>query len=329
MMRRRDFFHLTTTFALGAIVGCSRAFAQDSYPTGPIRLIVPFPPGGVVDICARYWADRAKAKLGTVVVDNIAGAGGIVGANNAARSNPDGLTLLFGDSSVLAIAPALLAQPPYDPSKDLVPIAMVAHSASTIAVHPSVPAKTLEEFISYVRSNQEKVTYASAGYGTVTHLAGESFKQAIGTPKVLHVPYRGMGPALVDLMAGVVPMATPNVTQQILDLYRSGKIRILAICSPHRISAAPEIPTASEVLPGFVMQLTCGVVAPVGVPEPILSKIASVTEETSKDPSFRRLIEESGLEVSTVLTPRAAADFWRSEREHLLPIIKSAGLQPQ
>ena len=191
MMRRRDFFHLTTTFALGAIVGCSRAFAQDSYPTGPIRLIVPFPPGGVVDICARYWADRAKAKLGTVVVDNIAGAGGIVGANNAARSNPDGLTLLFGDSSVLAIAPALLAQPPYDPSKDLVPIAMVAHSASTIAVHPSVPAKTLEEFISYVRSNQEKVTYASAGYGTVTHLAGESLSKQSARRRYCMSPIEG------------------------------------------------------------------------------------------------------------------------------------------
>ncbi len=328
-MRRRDFFRLTGALALGSLVSQSRSYAQSTYPSGPIRVIVPFPPGGVVDITARQWAERIKSALGTVVVENMGGAGGTIGANYVARAKPDGQTLLFGDSSVLAIAPQLLAQPPYNPGRDLTPIAMVAHSASSIVVHPGVPAKNLDELIRYVRSNQETVTYASAGIGTVTHLAAESFKQATGATKILHVPYRGMGPALVDVMAGVVPMAAPNITQQILDLNRSGKIRVLAICSQRRLAAAPDIPTANESLPGFLMQLTCGAVAPAGVPETIMSRIASVTDEVSRDAAFRRAIEESGLEVSSIVTPKAAAVFWDSERAHVQSIIKAAGIQPQ
>ena len=199
-MRRRDFIRLGARLGTGLAAiyaaGPTAASAQ-SYPARPVKLVVPYPPGGVVDVVARHWAEKAGSIIGgSFVVENQAGGGGTLGAGAVKRASADGHTLLFGETSCLIIAPYLSAQPPYDPQKDFSAISLVATSSTSIIVHPSVPVKNLAEFITYAKANQEQLSYGSAGAGTVTHLAGELFKQLIGAPKITHVPYRGAGPEI-------------------------------------------------------------------------------------------------------------------------------------
>ena len=304
------------------------AFAQSKYPQTTIRLVVPYAPGGVVDAVARHWADRMKAQLGTVIVENQGGGGGTIGAATVSRAKPDGYILLFGDTSSQIIAPSLMLNPPYDPAKDFAAVSMLATSSTAIVVHPSVPTTTLAEFIKYAQSNQKQLSYATAGTGTVTHLAGELFKQLIKAPNITHVPYRGAGPGLSDLIAGTVPMMTPNVTGQVLGFHRAGKVRILAICAPEPLKTAPDIPVAAGTLPGLVVQLTCGVLAPAGTPQSIVAQISEATAQIIKDPEFGRVMESAGLEIRVDASPAAAEAYLASERQRLVPIIKAAGLQP-
>ena len=306
-----------------------RARAQSKYPTRTIRLVVPYSPGGVVDSVARHWAERMKEPLGTIVIENQGGGGGTIGASTVAHAQYDGYTLLFGDTSCQIIAPYLMLKPPYDATKDFAPVSMIATSSTAIVVHPGVPATNLGEFVKYAQSHQKKLSYASAGTGTVTHLAGELFKQLTRTPDILHVPYRGAGPGLIDLMANVVPMMTPNVTSQVLNFHRTGDLRILAVCAPARLKAAPEIPAAVETLPGLVAELTCGVLAPAGTPQPIIAQISDVTATVIKQPDFDRALQAAGLEARSDASPAGAQAFLAAERQRLIPIIEAAGLQPQ
>jgi tripartite-type tricarboxylate transporter receptor subunit TctC len=329
-MNRREF----GKFAGAGLVATGGTFArsaraQTAYPSSPIRLIVPYAPGGVVDAVARNWADKVREPLGTIAVENQGGGGGTIGAAAVSRAKADGYTLLFGDTSCEVIAPSLLLHPSYDPSKDFTPVSLVATSSTAIVVHRSVPATTLSEFIAYAKEHQDKLSYASAGTGTVTHLAGESFKQLIGAPKILHVPYRGAGPGLIDLIAGVVPMMTPNVTGQVLGFHKAGKLRILAVCAPARLKAVPDIPAAGETLPGLVLQLTCGVFGPARLPQAIVTKLSEATGHAVRQPEFERILQGAGLEARTDTGPEAAQSFWAAERDHLLPIIKAAGLKPE
>lgn len=328
-MRRRDFLGLAACTATGLALRPSPARAQGKYPSTTIRLIVPYAPGGVVDVVARNWTEQVKPSIGSIIVENLPGGGGTIGAAAVARAAPDGHTLLFGETSCLIIAPSLMAQPPYDPVKSFSPISMIATSSTSIVVHPSVPANTLEQFIKYAKANQDKVSYGSAGVGTVTHLAGESFKQLISAPAIQHVPYRGAGPAVVDAVAGVVPMITPNITGQILDLHRTGKVRILAVCAPNRLKAAPDIPAANETLPGLVVQLTCGIVAPAGTPDAIVSQLADASTRIVKSAEFEKTLENAGMQARSDPSPAGAREFLTTEREHLLPVIKAAGLRSQ
>lgn len=326
-MDRRDCIRWGGAALVAQLFG-SRAFAQAKYPQGPIRLIVPYAPGGVVDAVARNWAERMKTPLGTVVVDNRGGGGGTIGAAAVAHATADGQTLLFGDTSSQIIAPYLMINQPYDSSKDFAAVSMIATSSTAIVIHPSVPATNLEEFVKYAKTSGKQLSYASAGTGTVTHLAGELFKQLIGKSDILHVPYRGAGPGLIDLIGGVVPMMTPNITSQVLGFHRAGKVRILAVCAPARLKAAPDIPAAVETLPGLTVQLTTGVLAPAGTPQAVIEQIAAATAKAMKDPDFDRVLEAGGLEARPDASPAAAKAFLAAERDHLVPIIKAAGLQP-
>ncbi|MDE2463205.1 MAG: ABC transporter substrate-binding protein, partial [Alphaproteobacteria bacterium] len=192
-MDRRDFVRgAGAGLAAHALPGRS-VFAQPNYPASPVRLVVPYAPGGVVDAVARIWADRMKP-FGTIVVENQGGGGGTIGAGSVAHAKADGYALLFGDTSSQIIAPYLMLKLPYDGLKDFAPVSMIATSATAVVVHSSVPATSLAEFVKYAQSNHAKLSYASAGTGTVTHLAGELFKQLANTPGILHVPYRGAGP---------------------------------------------------------------------------------------------------------------------------------------
>jgi tripartite-type tricarboxylate transporter receptor subunit TctC len=325
--RRRDALRLGASLFATALP-FARSLAA-SYPGRTIRLVVPYAPGGVVDAVARNWAEIMRAPLGTVIIENQGGGGGITGATTVAHAAPDGYTLLFGDTSSQIIAPYLLLNPPYDAAKDFAAISMFATSSTAIVVHPNVPATDFASFIKYAQSHAKDLSYASAGTGTVTHLAGELFKQLIKAPEILHVPYRGAGPGLVDLIAGTVPMMTPNVTSQVLGFHKAGKLRILAVCAPARLKAAPEIPAAVETLPGLVVQLTCGVLAPTGTPPEILAQVATATATAVRQPSFETALATAGLELRADTSTSGAQAFLTSERERLIPIIKAAGLVPQ
>jgi tripartite-type tricarboxylate transporter receptor subunit TctC len=326
-MQRRDFLSLGAAALATGVFDRGAAFGQSRYPERAIRLVVPYAPGGVVDAVARHWADKVKQPLGTVIIENQGGGGGIVGAGSVARSQPDGYTLLFGDTSSQIIAPSLMATPPYDATKDFIAVSMVATSSTAVVVHPSVPANTLAEFIAYARSKGAELSYASAGTGTVTNLAGELFKQLIGTPGIVHVPYRGAGPGLTDLVSGVVPFMTPNITGQVLDLHRAGKVRILAVCSPARLKPAPEIPAANETLPGLVVQLACGVFAAAATPDSIITQISDASAIAAKDPAFIRALETAGLEVQPDASSAGAREFLEAERRRLVPVIRAAGMK--
>jgi tripartite-type tricarboxylate transporter receptor subunit TctC len=324
-MDRRGFIRgLATLAALSPSVRI--ADAQAKYPDHAIRLFVPYPPGGVVDAVARQWGQRMRT-VGTFVVENQAGGGGMIGAFAVARAQADGYTLLFGDTSSQIIAPSLVANPAYDAAKDFVAISIVATSSTAIVIHPSLPVANFAEFIKYAQSQNDKLSYASAGVGTVTHLAGELFKQLIKAPGIVHVPYRGAGPGLSDLIAGTIPMMTPNVTGQVLDMHRSGKVKILAVNAPARLKTAPDIPAANETLPGLVVQLAAGVFAPAATPQPIVAQLSEATATVLKDPEFIRVLEAAGLEARPDASFTAAKAFLEAEQKRLVPIIQAAGLQ--
>jgi tripartite-type tricarboxylate transporter receptor subunit TctC len=327
-MDRRNFIGAAGAGLAARLLPGRSALAQPRYPASPIRLIVPYAPGGVVDAVARIWADRMKP-FGTIVIENQGGGGGTIGAGSVAHARPDGYTLLFGDTSTQIVAPYLMVHPTYDGLKDFAAVSMVASSSTAIVVHPSVPATNFAEFIKYAQANQAKLSFASAGTGTVTHLTGELFKHLTGTPGILHVPYRGAGPGLIDLIAGVVPMMTPNVTGQVLDFHRAGSLRILAVCASARLKAAPDIPITGETLPGLVAGLICVVMAPPGTPRAIIDQLSEASSAVVTQTDFASVMQASGLEASHDATPAGAQAFLVAERQRLIPIIEMAGLQPQ
>jgi tripartite-type tricarboxylate transporter receptor subunit TctC len=326
-MNRRKLLGFMLAAAAAAALVPHFAYAQSPYPARPIRVVVPFPPGGVVDTIARLWAQQAGPALGTLVADNRGGAGGVIGAGEVARSQPDGYTLLIGNTSTQIINPAVMKQPPYDPVKDFVTIDIVAISVTSIMVHPSLPVKNLKELIAYAKANPGKLSYASAGAGTMTHLAGEMFKQRAGGLDIVHVPYKGVGLAIGDLVSGYVPMMTPNVTGQLLALYRAGKIRILSVNGASRLQAAPEIPTTNEFLPNMVAQLFTGVFAPAGTPGAVVDRVSQATRKALSDKGFQQKLIQSGFEPVLDSSPAKAQRFVDEERAQLMPLIKATGFR--
>lgn len=326
-MNRRDLLTLglasTSAYALGRLP----ALAQAAYPDHPIKLIVPFSAGGVVDAVGRFWAEKVKTHLGTIVVENQGGAGGVIGAQEVARATPDGYTLLLGNTSTQVLNPLVMPKPPYDTLKDFVPITMIAITATCIVVNAAVPAKTLKEFIAYAKANPGKLSYGSAGAGTLTNLTGEMFKHLTGVSDIVHVPYKGAGPGITDLVSGHIPMMTPNVTGQLLELHNAGKIRILAVTSPTRLKAAPDIPTAIEAgVPDMIAQLFNGLFAPAGTPKPIVDKIAKATTATMADKDFVASLVKSGFEPVIDSDPEKARKFVSDELKRWPPILKVAGM---
>jgi tripartite-type tricarboxylate transporter receptor subunit TctC len=315
------------TFGL-AVVAASAAApplanAQEKYPAKPIRLVIPFPPGGIMDTIGRQWVDRVTPSLGTIVVDNRAGAGGVIGAGEVARARPDGYTILMGNTSTQILNPAAMRRTPYDPVKDFAPIDIIAQSATSIVVHPSLPVRSLKALIGYARANSGKLSYGSAGAGTMTHLAGEMLKQRAGGLDILHVPYKGVGPASADLLGGNIPMMTPHVNAQFLSWHRAGKLRILAVNAPARLKAAPDIPAAIEVLPDLIAQLFSGVFAPAGTPTAIVERISDASRKVLAEPAFQKALLDSGSEPVLDSSPAKAQRLLGEERQRLLPVMKA------
>jgi tripartite-type tricarboxylate transporter receptor subunit TctC len=324
-MNRRDVLRFGLA-SLSSTALAPLAFAQ-TYPERPIRLVVPFAPGGVTDVIGRLWAEKVKAPLGTVYIENQGGAGGTTGAAEVARAQPDGYTILLGNTSTQVLNPAIMPRVPYDPAKDFTAITMLCTSAPSILVNPSVPARNLKELIDHAKANPGKLSYGSPGAGTLTNLAGEMLKQLTGT-EIVHVPYRGAGPAIADVVSGHIPIMMANVTSQLLDLHRSGKVRIVAVTSASRLKAATDIPTAAEAgVPKLVLVLFNALFAPGGTPRPIVEQIAQATRTVMADQEFLDTMIKSGLEPTPDSGPQKAQQFIDEERTRLMPVIKAAGFK--
>ncbi|MFL6797633.1 MAG: Bug family tripartite tricarboxylate transporter substrate binding protein [Xanthobacteraceae bacterium] len=331
-MKRRDLLVLTKLAApltLASVLGLRPASPQEGYPSRPVRLVVPSVPGGVHDVIARFWAERVRSHLGTVVIDNRGGGGGLIGASEVARSAPDGYSLLLGSTTTQVLITAPLANPPYDPVKDFAAVTVFAYSSTAVVVHPSVPAQTLSELIAYAKANPGKLSYGSAGNGSITHLAGELFKQRAGGLDIVHVPYKGIGQVLVDLLSGQIAMMSANATAHVLDLHRAGKLRILAVNSARPITSAPELPISSESgLPGMLAQTTFGIFAPAGSPRPILERLNAVTQQVMAQSTFQNELLSLGFEPLSDIGPEKAASIFVQELVQWTPILRSISTAP-
>src|SRR5262245_57128112 len=320
---RREFLHLTVCAA--ALPAVPRVAQAQAYPSRPIRLVIPFAPGGAFDALGRPWAERMKSLLGTVVVENIGGGGASLGAAAVARARPDGYTILLGGTLPHINEALLKSRPLYDPVKDLDPICSIAANFISIAVHPSVPAQNLKEFIAYAKANSGRLSYGHAGIGSTNHLTGELFKMLAGTPELMQVPYRGMGPAMTDLISGQLTMVVPAVTGQVLEFHRR---RVLAVTSPKRLSGAPELPTAAEGgLPGLTVTATLGLLAPAGTPVPIIEQIAQATRKALADPAYQQMLMETGFEPIFDSTPEKFRQSLAADVALWTPVVRALGLK--
>jgi len=311
----------------GMLAAGGPAWAQN-YPERSIKLVLPFVPGGITDTVGRLWAEKMKGLLGPIFVENQGGAGGAVGAAAVVRAQPDGYTLLLGGTAALVVIPATARQAPYDPAKDLEPISILGLTAMTIAIHPAVPAQNLQELIDFAKANPGKLSYGSGGAGSMAHLTGELFKSLTQTSHIVHVPYKGGGQSITDLVSGHIPMVATSVTGQVLELHRSGKVRMLAVTTAARIIAAPDIPTAVEAgLPGMIAQNFFGLFAPAGTPKAIIEQIAQATGRAMADDEFRQKLIASGFEPHLDSTPETARRFVDVEVSRWTPVIKTIGLK--
>lgn len=310
---------LAATAALAALPVV--ALAQTAWPAKAVTLVVPFPPGGGTDTGARIVAEQLSRKWGQpVLVDNKGGAAGMVGADFVAKAKPDGYTILMGNIGTQAINPALYAKMPYDPDKAFAPIALVAELPLAMMVHPGVPAKTVKEFIALAKSQPGRLSYSSSGAGGGPHLAAEMFKDASGT-FILHVPYRGGGPAVADLLAGHVQLSFMTVFEASGHI-KAGKLRALAVTSDKRVSALPDVPTLSEAgLPGFNSISWIGLLAPAGTPREIVDKIsADVREAVGREDVRDKLVGQGAVPANT--TPAQFATLIDNDRKRYARIIR-------
>jgi tripartite-type tricarboxylate transporter receptor subunit TctC len=323
---RRRFLYMAAGAAALPVI--PRITEAQAYPSRPIRLVIPFPPGGAYDAVGRPWADKMKPLLGTVVVENIGGASGSLGAAAVARARPDGYTILLGGTLTHVNEALLKSRPLYDPVKDLDPIASVAANFLCIAVHPAVPVQSLKELIAYAKANPGKLSYGHAGVGSIQHLTGELFNSLAGTPEIVQVPYRGTGPLITDLVSGQVPMGTPGVTGQLLEFHRSGKTRVLAVTSPTRLIAAPELPTAAELgFPGMTVTGSIGLLAPAGTQIEIIEQIAQATRTAVAEPAFKQMLIDAGIESTFDSNPEKFRRSLAADVALWTPVVKALALK--
>jgi tripartite-type tricarboxylate transporter receptor subunit TctC len=326
MILRRELLRLA--MAATALPLLPRAVRAAAYPDHPVRLVLPFPPGGVFDIVGRPWADKVKTTLGTVFVDNQPGAGGSIAAQLVAHATPDGYTIFLGASSIHLAEMVLREHPLLDPMKDLVPISMVAFTGFGITVHPSVPAHNLKELIDYVAANPGKLSYGTPGAGTMNHLSGEMLKTLAELKDLPHVPYRGAGPGMADLIAGQIPIFIPAMTSQVLEFHRTGRLRLLAITNPNRLPIAPDIPTASESgVPGLVTQQLLALFAPAGTPKLNIDKVAEANRIAMADQSYRQSLVDAAVIPVTDWPADKFNTFMTDEVARWTPLVKSIGIR--
>jgi tripartite-type tricarboxylate transporter receptor subunit TctC len=291
------------------------------YPSRPVLLVVPFPPGGGTDTGARIVAQKLSQKWGQpVVVENKGGAAGQIGADLVAKAKPDGYTILMGNIGTQAINPSLYAKLPYDPDRAFAPISLVAELPLAMMVNPAVPAATAKEFIALAKTQPGRMSYSSSGAGGAPHLAAEMFKEATGT-YIVHVPYRGGGPAVSDLLAGHVQLSFMTVLEASGHI-KAGKLRALAVTSDKRVSALPDVPALAEgTLPGFNSISWIGLLAPAGTPKEIVEKVAADLRDVLADADVKgRIVELGGVPRAT--TPAQFGELIASDRKRYAQVIR-------
>lgn len=302
------------------------ALAQEAYPSKPITLVVPNPPGGLVDTSARLLSEPlGRVTSQTVVVDNRGGGSGNVAYQAVARAKPDGYTLLISYSAYHVGNPALTANLPWDPIKDFAPVALLTVATNVIAVHPSVPANSLKEFIAYAKQNPGKLNYASQGNGSLSHIGTEIFKQQTGT-FMTHIPYRGSGPAVQDVLSGQVQvfMTTPP---SVMGHVQNGKLKAFAVTSDKRSPQLPQIPTTAEAgLPGFKLEAWVALFAPAGTPPAVIAKLTADVKRSLELPEVKTRADAAGVEIR-YQGPEALARLVKSDLAYWSKTIKTAGIK--
>src|SRR6187401_1605210 len=318
---------LAVIIAVGFTASLNSAHAQN-YPTRAITLVIPFAPGGSTSIVGRVIADKMSELLGEkVVVDNRPGAGGTVGTKAVAKSDPDGYTILLGYTGTLAIGPSLYKNAGYDPRKDFAPIGLIGNAPNSLVVHPSFPARTVTELIAYAKANPGKVNFGSAGAGTASHITGEYFAHSAGITLV-HIPYKGTGPALTDLLGGHIPMAVAPIPASHSNV-AAGKLRALAVTSTTRSSLLPDVPTVAESgIAGFDASLYYGLVAPSGTPRPIIDKLNKALRDALASDEVKKQLGNDGTEI-TPGTPEDYADFIDKDEKKWSQLVKASGVEQE
>ncbi|WP_209539659.1 tripartite tricarboxylate transporter substrate binding protein [Variovorax sp. 1615] len=312
--------------ALPLALAMGPAAAQQDYPNKPIRLIVPFTPGGVTDTGARVVADKLGARLGqTVVVDNRPGASGNIGTQMVATAAPDGYTLLLGFDGTLVINPHVYAKVPFDTLKDFVPVSKIGDAVLIIVVHPSVPAKTLSELVAYSKTNPGGVSYGSAGTGSTPHLAGELLKARTGA-NFVHVPYKGGGQSMTDVVGGSLPMLYTAVAGA-YPFVQKGQIRPIAVSSAQRLASLPEVPTVAESgVPGFESSSWIGILAPAKTPQPIVERLQRELHAVVQSPEVRERLASLGISALGN-TPAEFGQQIRADLAKYDQIVKAAKIR--
>ena len=302
--------------------------AAQGYPEKPVRVVVPFPPGGNLDLSGRIVAQALTDQTGqTFVVDNRGGAGGMIGGEVVAKAHPDGYTLLVGGSGPTTISPLLYQKAAYDPARDLAPISLFSIAAIAIVVHPRIPANNLRELIALARTHPGKLTVASAGTGSSSHLSNELFQHMAGV-RFTHVPYKGGGPAVVDLVGGQVDLLFDQVTST-MGYVKQGKLRALAVTTLARLAAFPDIPTVAEAgVAGYHAESYTGLFAPIATPKPIIVRLHAEVAKALASSAVRERFASLGAEAQS-MSPEAFTKYLSDERQRWAKVIQVAGVKPE
>jgi tripartite-type tricarboxylate transporter receptor subunit TctC len=309
--------------AIALILGTAISASAQTYPVKPVRVIVPFPPGGGTDIVARAVAQKLGDALEqTFVVDNRSGAGGTIGSEAAAKAAPDGYTLGIATSSTHGVAPSLYTKLGYDPVKDFAPVTLVATTPFVLAVHPALPVRSIKELIALAKAQPGKLNYASAGNGSSNHLTVEMFDMMTKV-KMTHVPYKGSGPALIDLMGGQVDLMI-NDMSSLLNFVNTGKLRAVAVTSSKRNASLPNVPTIAESLPGYEAEAWYGVLAPARTSPAIVSKLYEEIVKAMRNTDLRERLKSQGLD-GVANTPQEFLAYMQRDIAKWAQVVKASG----
>jgi tripartite-type tricarboxylate transporter receptor subunit TctC len=306
------------------LISLGHAALAQTYPVKPVRLIVPYPPGGTTDIVAREVTSRMGEGLGQqILVDNRPGAGTQIGLQLGARSAPDGYTITFGTSAGLAVSPALGLKMPFDPQRDFVPVGLIVYSPFLLVIHPSLPVRNVKELIALAKANPGKLNFASPGVGTSNHLGIEMLNTMAGV-KFVHVPYKGGAPAVTDLVSGQVQLLFSS-TPQVSSFLKAGRLRVIAVGTQKPTRVAPQYPPIADTFPGFDCNTWYGLIVPTGTAPAIVTRLNAELNRVLTDPAMVQRLLEQGVEARPG-PPTALSEMIVSETERWRKVIKSAGI---